>query len=286
MPHPSPAAPAPRLLPAREARAQPGFLPAAHALLTALVRDGAALGWTEPPPYDEIAALLDAVCEEAARGDAALWAAYDGVRLLGLGWWRRYSRPTHRPHADLEKLAVDPVASGRGLGRALAEALVSEARASGIEVLTLDARGDNTRALSLYRSLGFTEYGRIPAFVAVGTRRYDKVFCAYDLRTPPDPAHRTLARVVRTGAASPAQWDAWTPDDQYLLLHYRRGRGTVERHPGPDPGQWTEDSWNEGRSAVVATWDDGTGGTTIALAAFLAASGLALTPDAEISEAP
>ncbi|MGW3488093.1 N-acetyltransferase family protein [Streptomyces sp. NPDC001054] len=284
MPSPPPAQPS-RLLPAPEARVQPGFLAAAHALLAALVRDGAALGWTEPPPYDEVAALLDTVCGEAAQGDAALWTAYDGPALRGLGWWRRYSRPTHRPHADLEKLAVHPAASGRGLGRALTEALVSEARAAGIEVLTLDARGDNTRALHLYRSLGFSEYGRLPAFVAVGTRRYDKVFCAYDLRTPPDPAHRTLARVVRTRAASPAQWDAWTPEGQYLLLHYRRGSGTVERHPGPDPDQWTEESWNEGRSAVLATWDDGTGGSTIGLPAFLAASGITLAPDAEISEA-
>ncbi|NEA43009.1 GNAT family N-acetyltransferase [Streptomyces sp. SID11385] len=226
------------------------------------------------------------MCGEAAQGDAALWAAYDGPRLLGLGWWRRYSRPTHRPHADLEKLAVDPAAAGRGLGRALTEALVSEARAAGIEVLTLDARGDNTRALSLYRSLGFTEYGRLPAFVAVGARRYDKVFCSYDLRTPPDPAHRALARVVRTGAGSPAQWDAWTPEGQYLLLHYRRGRGTVERHPGPEPERWTEESWRDGRSAVLATWDDGTGGTTIDFPAFLAASGLTPIPGAEISDAP
>jgi hypothetical protein len=30
--------------------------------------------------------------------------------------------------------------------------------------------------------LGFREYGRLPDFVAVGARRYDKVFCVLDLR--------------------------------------------------------------------------------------------------------
>jgi ribosomal protein S18 acetylase RimI-like enzyme len=49
-------------------------------------------------------------------------------------------------------------------------------------VLTLDTRGDDDRALTLYRSLGFSEYGRLTDFVAVGERRYDKVFYALDLR--------------------------------------------------------------------------------------------------------
>lgn len=74
------------------------------------------------------------------------------------------------------------------MGRALTAALVADAREAGVEVLTLDARGDNTGALRLYRSLGFTEYGRLPAFVAVGERRYDKVFCMVDLRTGKRPA--------------------------------------------------------------------------------------------------
>ncbi|MFE4337200.1 hypothetical protein ACFRQM_50200 [Streptomyces sp. NPDC056831] len=37
-------------------------------------------------------------------------------------------------------------------------------------------------ALRLYESLGFRESGRLLAFVAVGTLRFDKVFCMLDLR--------------------------------------------------------------------------------------------------------
>ncbi len=73
-------------------------------------------------------------------------------------------------------------AQGRGIGRALTAALVDDARQAGVEVLTLDARGDNAHALRLYRTLGFREYGRLPDFVAVGERRYDKVFCMLGLR--------------------------------------------------------------------------------------------------------
>ncbi len=169
---------------AADAELAAGFARSAHRILAELVEEGAALGWVEPPSPGEVATLLDHVLDATRAGDAALRVAYQGRRLLGLGYWQRYARPTHRPHADLEKVAVSADAHGRGIGRALTAALVNDARAAGIEVLTLDARGDNTNALHLYRSLGFSEYGRLPDFVAVGERRYDKVFYLLDLRRP------------------------------------------------------------------------------------------------------
>ncbi|MFB8144232.1 GNAT family N-acetyltransferase [Streptomyces parvus] len=174
------------VLDARQLAADPeleaAFAASARRILAELVEGGAALGWVEPPSGDEVAQLLGRVASEAAASDAALRAAYLGRRLVGLGYWRRYARPTHRPHADLEKLAVDVSVQGRGVGRALAAALIADAEEAGVEVLTLDARGDNTGALGLYRSLGFGEYGRLPGFVAVGELRYDKVFQMLDLR--------------------------------------------------------------------------------------------------------
>ncbi|MYW18504.1 GNAT family N-acetyltransferase [Streptomyces sp. SID2955] len=158
------------------------FTESAHQILGDLVRGGAALGWIEPPSRDDVAELLGRVVSAVQAGDAALRAAYLDRRLVGLGYWLRYTRPTHRPHADLEKIAVEAAAHGRGVGRRLTAALIADAREQGIEVLTLDARGDNTNALQLYRSLGFTEYGRLPDFVAVGEHRYDKVFYMLDLR--------------------------------------------------------------------------------------------------------
>jgi ribosomal protein S18 acetylase RimI-like enzyme len=159
------------------------FEASAHQILADLVRGGAALGWVDPPSRDEVAELLDHITSGADVGNAALRAAYIDRQLVGLGYWQRYARPTHRPHADLEKIAVGAAAQGRGVGRVLTAALVADARRAGIEVLTLDARGDNSNALSLYRSLGFTEYGRLPDFVAVGERRYDKVFYMLDFRS-------------------------------------------------------------------------------------------------------
>lgn len=168
----------------RRADLDDATLAAASTLLADLVRNGAALGWVDPPEPAEVADLLTAVADDAQVGDAALVLAHDGERLAGLGYWRRYARPTHRPHADLEKLAVAADHQRRGAGRALTEALVAAARAAGVEQLTLDLRGDNAAALALYASLGFRVYGRLTDFVAVGAMRYDKVFCVLDLRTP------------------------------------------------------------------------------------------------------
>jgi ribosomal protein S18 acetylase RimI-like enzyme len=84
--------------------------------------------------------------------------------------------------ADLQKIAVAPDAQGCGVGRALVGALIADARAARIEVLTLDCRADNANALHLYQESGFTEYGRLKKFVAFGDRRYDKVLLSLDLR--------------------------------------------------------------------------------------------------------
>ncbi len=174
--------------------ADPEFVAAAHRIFDSLVRGGAALGGVEPPPAAEVAALLRSVAAGAARADASLCAAYSPRPatppkpsprdLVGLGYWTRYERPTHRPHADVRRVAVASGFQGRGVGRALTQALIASARSAQVEMLTLDVRGDNARALRLYENLGFTEYGRLKDFVAVGSRRYDTILYVLDLREP------------------------------------------------------------------------------------------------------
>lgn len=153
-------------------------LDSAATMLAALVAGGAALGWVDPPPAAEVRELLTGL---AADPDAVLVLATEDGRTAALGYWRRYDRPTHRPHADVEKVAVDPAAQGRGVGRAVMTELIAAARAARIEMLTLDLRGDNLRAAALYESLGFRRYGRLERFVAVGERRWDKLLYVLDL---------------------------------------------------------------------------------------------------------
>jgi ribosomal-protein-alanine N-acetyltransferase len=56
-------------------------------------------------------------------------------------------------------LAVHPQRRRSGVGRALVELVLQEAREHGARVVTLEVRRENTTAMALYRSLGFHERG-------------------------------------------------------------------------------------------------------------------------------
>ena len=64
---------------------------------------------------------------------------------------------------------------GLGLGRALATACIQCAKDAGYEQLELDVVSENARALSLYRSLGFVEFGRNPKGFKSRTAGYQEV---------------------------------------------------------------------------------------------------------------
>lgn len=62
--------------------------------------------------------------------------------------------------AQVTNVAVHPQYRRRGLGRAVAEALIREAEARALEQISLEVRVSNTSAIALYQSLGFCESGR------------------------------------------------------------------------------------------------------------------------------
>jgi ribosomal protein S18 acetylase RimI-like enzyme len=71
----------------------------------------------------------------------------------------------------------------RGVGQALIEALVAQARASGyLESLLLTVTSTNAHAVQLYRSAGFVECGREPRALKLDDRYYDKTLMFLDLR--------------------------------------------------------------------------------------------------------
>ena len=59
-------------------------------------------------------------------------------------------------------ISVDQQYWGLGIGRALVEACVACAKKAGYAQLELNAVADNKRAVKLYESVGFVEFGRNP----------------------------------------------------------------------------------------------------------------------------
>lgn len=170
-------------------------------LVRAVMGEGAALGWSGVPTPDQASAWWSELGAEVADGRARVSAAYDGEEMVGLGEWRRIPLGPQRQNADLEKLLVSRGRRGQGIGAALVEDLLSQARTAEVETVTLQCRGNNHGAIRLYQRLGFHEYGRLSDFVASGDERWDKVLMAIDLRTGSEPLLRHGADPVGEGAS-------------------------------------------------------------------------------------
>jgi len=97
-----------------------------------------------------------AAAEIGTDNGAFLLAYLDDV-AVGCGAVRRLDTVT----AELKRMYVDPSVRGRGIGRALVNALEREARALNITRIVLETGTRLAPAIKLYESMGYT---RIPLF--------------------------------------------------------------------------------------------------------------------------
>jgi len=67
----------------------------------------------------------------------------------------RHDYFTRAAHAHVEIIAVEPAAEGRGVARALMDAIEQWARRRGYRLVTLNVFDRNARARALYDSLGY-----------------------------------------------------------------------------------------------------------------------------------
>ena len=69
-----------------------------------------------------------------------------------------------------------------GIGSMLMERLIGFAKESGIELINLEVRADNDRAIHLYEKYGFRSIGTSPAYFKIGEQYFDFVLMVLDLR--------------------------------------------------------------------------------------------------------
>jgi L-amino acid N-acyltransferase YncA len=83
------------------------------------------------------------------------------------------NRPGPGAHVASASFMVDPDRAGRGIGRALGEAMLQWAREQGFRAVQFNAVVEtNERAVRLWKSLGFTVIGTVPEAFAHPTHGY------------------------------------------------------------------------------------------------------------------
>lgn len=94
---------------------------------------------------------------QVSAGDGAFLVAYIDNLAVGCGAIRRLDQTT----AEIKRMYVDPSVRGRGIGRALVEALEREAQILGVGTIVLETGTRLATAVRLYESMG---YARIPLY--------------------------------------------------------------------------------------------------------------------------
>jgi ribosomal protein S18 acetylase RimI-like enzyme len=120
-----------------------------------------------------------------AEGDAARFSfgAWSDGELVGAISCERDARLKVRHIGHIIGMMVRPNLQGRGIGRALIDATLVQARAvPELELLTLSVTSTNPSAVRLYEKAGFVRYGQLPGAIKLGEKRLGKDLMMLALR--------------------------------------------------------------------------------------------------------
>lgn len=133
----------------------------------AAILDGGGFGWLSPPAPSLLARYFQGLLLVPETG---LFVVRENGMIQGAAVLSRPARNNEAQamSAHFSGIHVAPYARGRGLGRALARAVIRSARAMGCRVLNCDVRETQTAAIALCRSLGFEHWGTHPYYARSG----------------------------------------------------------------------------------------------------------------------
>ena len=102
--------------------------------------------------------------------------AFDEGELIGTGAVSVVSGRERFSHRREIAISVRRDYWGKGIGSGIMNILVDFAKKSGAEVLELQVRSDNERAIALYKKFGFEKIGSHKKYFKIGENRFDADF--------------------------------------------------------------------------------------------------------------
>ena len=134
---------------------------------------------SDPAPERAPDSYLARLGLERPEGGEFTLGAWQLGQLVGAVSCERDPRTKVRHIGHVIGMMVRGETQGAGIGRALLDACITEARAAdGLVMLTLTVTAGNAAAVHLYERAGFVRYGRLPRAIVV-----DGVYHAKDQMT-------------------------------------------------------------------------------------------------------
>lgn len=174
--------------------------------VTAAILDGGGFGWLQPPGSQALERYFEGMLLVPER---SLYVVRDKGMICGAGQLARppSSYEAHAATVNLTGFFVAPYARGRGLGRALANAMIQGAKAMGCKVINCDVRETHGAAIGLFRSLDFEHWGTHPYYARIGGQTVRGLFFSKLLAGEHEAARwqSSIAAPDASGAPAPSE---------------------------------------------------------------------------------
>lgn len=106
--------------------------------------------------------------------------ALDGKNIVGNSTINRSTNPRFY-HRCSFAITIQKSHWGQGIGSELMKRQTAFARETGVEIMELEVRADNERAMALYKKFCFVPFGTYPRFFKFGDEYFDAVYMTKSL---------------------------------------------------------------------------------------------------------